>query len=372
MKAKLLIGLAVAGIVAALVSAYFSGYRKPPLPPVFTPARNPYTKGIYANGIIESYQSNGENINIFPEVAGTVTKILVADGATVSQGTPLLVLDYSVQKAVVAQEKAQAEAALAALRQLKAEPRKEVLAVSKAQVDVAAANLKTNEDQLSKLKKSFALDPHSVSRNQLDNAVNAAKVSRADLEVARKQYQLTKAGAWIYDIQKQQQQYEALLKTYESGKALLAKYIIRAPVNGVILAVNTAVGSFISTQGTYETYTRGFGPVIVMARAEPYYQVRCYIDEILIPKLPSPSRMKARMYVRGTGTSVPLQFVRTQPYVIPKIELSDERTERVDVRVLPVVFRFKPPKGMHVYPGQLVDVYLEAKNGEPANRKRSP
>ena len=42
-----------------------------PLPPAFNPAANPYAKGIYANGIIESDQAHGENINIYPEVAGT-------------------------------------------------------------------------------------------------------------------------------------------------------------------------------------------------------------------------------------------------------------------------------------------------------------
>ena len=363
MRAKLLLLLAVAGILAGLASAYFYGARQPSLAPVFPPAQNPYSKGIYANGIIESYQSNGANINIFPEVLGTITQVLVAEGAAVAQGTPLLLMDDSIQRAVVEQQKAQAEAALALLQELKAQPRKEVLEVSKAQVEAAAANLKTSQDQLSKLKKSFELDPQSVSRDQLDNAENAAKVAKANLETAQKQYEQTRAGTWIYDIQNQQHQYEALTKTYESGKALLAKYTIRAPVDGVILAVNATAGSFISTQGTYGTYTQGFDPVIVMAQSDPHFQVRCFIDEILITKLSSPSQMKARMYLRGTDISMPLEFVRVQPYVTPKIELSNQRTERVDVRVLPVVFRFEPPKETHVYPGQLVDVYLEAKNG---------
>ncbi len=173
----------------------------------------------------------------------------------------------------------------------------------------------------------------------MDNAENALKSANANLETAKKQYELTKAGAWVYDIKNQQYQFEALTKAYESGKALLAKYTLRAPVDGVVLAVNTSTGSYISTQGAYGTYTEGFGPVIVMAQADPCYQVRCLIDEILIPKLPAASQMSARMFLRGTDTSIPLEFVRTQPYVTPKIELSDQRTERVKVRVLPVVFR---------------------------------
>ncbi|MEW6317506.1 MAG: efflux RND transporter periplasmic adaptor subunit, partial [Pseudomonadota bacterium] len=77
-----------------------------------------------------------------------------------------------------------------------------------------------------------------------------------------------------------------------------------------------------------------------------------------VHRLP-PGTVQARMFVRGTDVSVPLEFVRVQPYVSPKIQLSDQRAERVDVRVLPLLFRFKQPDKLAVYPGQLVDVYLQ-------------
>jgi HlyD family secretion protein len=44
--------------------------------------------------------------------------------------------------------------------------------------------------------------------------------------------------------------------------------------------------------------------------------------------------------------------------VSPKIELSDQREERVDVRVLPIIFTFEKPKDVSLYPGQLVDIYI--------------
>lgn len=361
MKNRWLFVLAIVGLVGGLASAYIYGVQKRALPPAFTPALNPYAKGIYANGIIESYQSNGANINIFPEVPGTITKILAAEGQMVQKGNPLVLLDDSVQRATVEQQKSQATAALALLRQLKAQPRVENLRVSKAQMEYAAAQLKTSQDTLNKLRKSNQMNPKSVSKDQLDTAENTANANKANLAVARRQYELTKAGAWIYDIQNQQHQYEALTKTYESGAALLAKYTIRAPVAGVVLAVNTAAGNFTSTQGAYNTYTQGYDPVVVMGPPQEYLEVRCYIDEILIPRMPLPEQMHAQMQIRGTNTRVPLEFERVQPYVSPKIELSNQRTERVDVRVLPVLFRFKPPQGMRVYPGQLVDVYVETK-----------
>ena len=86
--------------------------------------------------------------------------------------------------------------------------------------------------------------------------------------------------------------------------------------------------------------------------------IRCYVDEVLLQRLPSESEMNAYMFIRGSNIKVPLKMVRFQPNVSPKIELSNQRTERVDVRVLPVIFSFEKPKDVTIYPGQLVDVYI--------------
>ncbi len=361
MRNKILFSLSVMGILAGLVSAYLYGVEKKPLPPVFQPAPNPFVRGIYANGIIESYQTNGANINLYPEVSGRVVKILVAQGDSVRRGTPLIMMDDSVQRNTTEQQKSQAEAALALLEELRAQPRREVLEVSISQLELAKANLKTSQDQLDKQKMSYELDPKSVSKETLDNAINAVKVANANLDVAQKQLDLTKAGAWIYDIRNQEGQYIALSKAFVASSALLDKYSIKAPVDGVILSINSSVGGYISPQGTYDTYTQGFDPILVMGRSETDLNVRCYIDEILIPRLPQPSQMKARMFIRGTNISIPLEYMQMQPYVTPKIELSNQRTERVDVRVLPVIFKFKRPTDVNIYPGMLVDVYIGAK-----------
>jgi HlyD family secretion protein len=359
-KNKLIFILALAGIVAGLASAHFYAIQEKPQPPLSSPAKNPYAKGLYSTGIVESYQPAGENVNIFPEVSGTITEVLTSEGTAVRKGMPLIRIDDSVQKAVVAQQKAQADAALALLEQLKAQPRKETLAVAAAQVEAAAANLKTSRSQFEKVNRSYTLDAKSVSRQQVDDAENTLKSAQANVDVAQKQYELTLAGAWSYDIRNQQHQCQALLQAYESAKSLLRKYTILAPIDGTIISIKAVAGSFVSAQGIYGTYTQGYNPVITMRSAATHLAVRCYIDEILIPRLPPLSELKAKMFVRGTNVSIPLEFTRIQPYVTPKIELSDQRTERVDVRVLPLLFRFTPPQNMNIYPGQLVDVYVEA------------
>jgi HlyD family secretion protein len=40
----------------------------------------------------------------------------------------------------------------------------------------------------------------------------------------------------------------------------------------------------------------------------------------------------------------------------------------VDVRVLPVVLRFRRPEGISLYPGQLVDVYIGESEGNQAKQ----
>jgi HlyD family secretion protein len=361
MRNKVIFALVVLGALGASASAYVYAVPSKPLSPVFNPAPNPYAHGIYANGIVESYQANGENISIYPEVAGSIVRILVAEGQPVTQGTPLVQIDDTVQRATADQQKSQADAAQALLEELHAQPRKENLEVAHAQVEMAQATLKTAEDTLDKQQRSYKLAPESVSKDALDNAVNAQKVAAANLDVVTRQYELTKAGAWVFDVRNQEKQAEALDKAHAASSALLAKYTIKAPSDGVVMSVNATVGSYVSPQGAYDTYTQGFDAVVVMGTSKATLAVRCYIDEILIPRLPPADKLEAQMFIRGTNTKIPLVFVRMQPYVSPKIQLSNARQEKVDLRVLPVIFRFEPPSGVQVFPGELVDVYVGEK-----------
>ena len=262
MKNKMVFIISFIGALSGIAAAILSGITEPTLPPAFNPAASPYPSAIYAEGIVESAQTSGENINIYPEVAGTVKEILVSEGQQVKAGQPLLRIDDSIQRATAEQQGSSAEAAAALLRELKAQPRKENLDVADAQVVAAEATLKTAQDTLQKEQAAYEIDPRSVSKDALDSALNAAAVAKANLIVAKKQDDLTKAGAWIYDIQNQERQQHALAKAYAASSALLAKYTLRAPRDGVVLAINTIVGNYVSPQGSYDAYTQGADPVI--------------------------------------------------------------------------------------------------------------
>lgn len=356
MKLKLLFILAFIGVLASGVAVRFFSVQRSSSPPLHQPPSDPYANGIYAEGIVESEQTSGENINLFPDVSGTVRDVYVREGQYVRRGTPLLLIDDSVQRATTEQLLAQAQAADRLLEELKAEPRKQNLEIAVAQVQAAEATLKSAEDTLGYEEASYRIGVST--RQSLDSALDAAATAKANVEVAEKQYVLTKAGAWNYDIRNQEGQYAALEASYRSSRALLSRYTLRAPRDCIVLSINTVAGSYISAQGAYDSYTQGFDPVFVMGSSESSLAVRCYVDEILIPRLPPPSKIKAQMLIRGADVTIPLKYIRTEPYVSPKIELSDQRLERVDVRDLPVIFRFMKPKGVNLYAGELVDVFI--------------
>ena len=288
---KIIFTIAIIGILAGLVAAYIFGTERKAQPPVFKPVSNPFDSAIYANGMIESDLPSGENINIFPEVSGPITQVLVHEGQQVSAGTPLFTIDDSVQRA---------------------------------NMELAAANLKVASDQYDKRRASYDADPKSVSKDVLDTAEDAVIQAAAALKAAT---------------------------------ALLQYYSVKAPIDGVVLAVNATVGGYVSSQGDYDTYTELFDPLVIMSGPQDYMDVRCYVDEILVSRLPSHWHIQAQMQITGTDIKVPLEFVRVQPYISPKIELSNEKQEQVDLRVLPVIFRFEK-KDAPVYPGQMVDVFI--------------
>ena len=62
-------------------------------------------------------------------------------------------------------------------------------------------------------------------------------------------------------------------------------------------------------------------------------------------------------------------MLRIEPLAEPKVSLSGNTTERVDTRVLEVIFEVTEKGDAPLYPGQLVDVFIE---GQPAPSPAPP
>ena len=61
----------------------------------------------------------------------------------------------------------------------------------------------------------------------------------------------------------------------------------------------------------------------------------------------------------------PLKFVRFEPYVVPKKSLTADSTERVDTRVLQVIFSFQRDD-LPIFAGQQMDVFIDAGRDLPS------
>lgn len=74
-------------------------------------------------------------------------------------------------------------------------------------------------------------------------------------------------------------------------------------------------------------------------------------------------------YLRGNkNIKTPLTFARFEPDVVPKKSLTGDSTDRVDTRVLQVVFSFEHGD-LPIYVGQQMDVFIDTP--EPPQNERA-
>jgi hypothetical protein len=86
--------------------------------------------------------------------------------------------------------------------------------------------------------------------------------------------------------------------------------------------------------------------------------VRVDIDEHDIPRFRPGA--PARAMLRGNpGVEFPLTFVRVEPYVVPKKSLTGDNSERVDTRVLQVIYSVDSSTS-NLYVGQQMDAFIDA------------
>ena len=133
-------------------------------------------------------------------------------------------------------------------------------------------------------------------------------------------------------------------------------------MSGQILQVNVRPGEFAAA-------AKNSTPLMVIGNIKRLH-VRVDIDENDAWRFHAGER--ARAYVRGNrDLSTDLVFNSVEPYVRPKTSLTGASNERVDTRVLQVLFSFS--KGaMPVFVGQQVEVFIHAPGRAPAPAVSSP
>jgi RND family efflux transporter MFP subunit len=271
------------------------------------PAPKPYTHAVSAAGILEALS---ENVAIGVPQPGLVTSLEVKVNDQVKTGDVLFLLDD---------------------RDLRAQE-----ISTKAKLEVARANIAVNEAELAKVEARYArfssvTDKRAVSRDDLENLKRDVEVAKAKITAARAE--LAATGSEL-----------------KSLSLLIERLSVRAPRDGTVIQVNIRAGEYAATAPK--------NPAMIIGETDRL-QVRADVDEQNATRI-RPGQ-KARASLKGDpSVTFPLEFVRVEPYIIPKVSLTGAGTERVDTRVLQVIFSLERPENPPIYVGQQVDVFIEA------------
>jgi HlyD family secretion protein len=315
--------------------------------PLVEPPRSPFAKTVAGAGIVEprSDASSTANITVGSELAGVVTALRVKVGSKVQAGDPLFELDDRQLKAELVYREANLAAAKAQLLRLQEMPRLEEVPPSEAKLQEAESNVKLQADQLARADKLVA--SHSIGEEDWVARKQGLAAAQAQLAQAKANLALLKAGAWEADKAVARTAVAQAEAQVTQTRTDLDRRIVRAPVAATVLQVNLRLGEFVGTPPNQ--------PLIVLGDLDVLH-VRVDIDENDIHRFRP--NMKAVAKLRGDPSrEFPLQFVRVEPYVIPKKSLTGDNTERVDTRVLQAIYAIDP-KGTPLYVGQQMDVFL--------------
>jgi HlyD family secretion protein len=285
----------------AVIGLFFAGslvmrLRADLTEPVQPPPVAPATKP-FGSGIAASglVEAENENTSVGVPLSGLVTAVHVHVWDRVVAGQPLLQLDD---------------------RELQA-----ALLTQRATIEVAAATLAKALAPLARIK---ALHQTGVaSDDDFDSRRNDVAIAEAQLRAA-----------------------EAVAQQTE---AMISRLTLRAPIAGTILQVNIRPGEF--------AHALSGSPVLVLGNIDRM-QVRADVDEQIAPRVRAGKR--AVGYLKGDTTRpINLDFVRIEPFIIPKRSLTGASIERVDTRVLQIIYRFAVDPDRPVYVGQQLDLYIE-------------
>jgi multidrug efflux pump subunit AcrA (membrane-fusion protein) len=317
---------------------------RPQTEPVVAPARSPFKNVVAGAGLVEP---RSENIKVAAVVPGTVMEVNVAVGDEVYEGAVLFRLDDRQRRADLAVQEAQLAEATATLQRWEQLPRPEDVPPSEARVKQLEANLALRRDQLQRTRtlvgQKILTDQDLIDREQ-NFAATQAELTQAQAEDAK-----LKAGAWEADLAMQRALVARSRQYVEQAKVELDRLIVRSPIRGTVLKVDVRPGEYVGTPPGQ--------PLIILGDIDVLH-VRVDIDEQDLPRFQR--GLPGRGFVRGDAEHpLQLSFVRVEPYAEPKRSLTGAGSERIDTRVLQVIYAVEP-SGRTVYVGQQIDVFLDS------------
>jgi HlyD family secretion protein len=255
-------------------------------------------------------QPSSELVAISSPVPGVMKAVLVAVGDQVKTGQILFVVDD---------------------REVQADLAARATAVSLSKQNIASAEVDLAEKTAALNLYESIGDKRAMIEDELTKRRFAVKSSVARLAVAR---------ATLSQSQAQ----------LEQARVAVNLRTVRAPKDATVLQIKIRTGEFAPATQLTE-------PLITLGTTSPLH-VKIDIDEADIGRVSLGNA--ATVTPRGLANqSVQARFVRVEPLVVPKRSLTNSASERVDTRVLQVVFQL-PDNIAGFFVGQQVDAFVPA------------
>jgi HlyD family secretion protein len=298
-------------------------------------------------GAVGLVEASSENIAVSLPVPGMVTAVYVKAGDRVAKGQRLFSLDDRDVRAELVLRESNLALAKARLAKLEASPRPEEVPPAEARVKEAEAQLSDVQVQLDLMES--VRDKRAIRAEDLERRRRAVQLSNANLEEARAALRLLQAGTWSKDVDVAKAEVLQAQSQVERVRADLQRLTVSAPIAGEILQCKVRPGEYAAA-----------GPLaqaLILLGTVDQLNVRAEVDERDASRVKQGADVVAS--VRGDAQRrLTLHFVRFEPFVVPKKNLTGDSSERVDTRVLQVIYSLD--KGASVLPGQQMDVFIEA------------
>ncbi len=311
--------IAAALVVLTIVNiGMLRGGESPPDPPSAqkpSPARDL----VAGPGLVEPIS---EELRVLAQIGGRLDRVLVDEGDRVTSGQVLAVIDDRDYRARVFSTEAELALRQAELRRVRngarPEERKEAAALL-AEAEAVLRNARTDRERRERL-----LSERVISRADADDAQRAEQVASARVEAARQRLEVMMAGAREEDLARADAAVDLARGRLEDARAQLAKTVIRAPFDGIVLRRYRQKGESASTE---------FDSPIVTIGDDRVRRVRVDVDEADVAGIATGQRAWVTADAFG-DRRFPGRVTRVGKLLGRKNLRTDEPTERLDTKVL--------------------------------------
>jgi len=286
-----------------------------------------------------------------PTVPGRVVEAPVHENEVVRQGTVLLRLDDAAARAQVGECASAVEVATAQLNLARAAPRQHELRLVEQKAAVAAADhelaaarlLASGQEDLVRLKV--------MNQREADASQEQIKRLEAATDAARAKLDALALHDPAQDVRRAEAELHARQYVLERARHALAEHSLRAPVDGVIVRVQTSPGATIAPQSPQ--------PAFLLGPDQPHV-VRAEVDQEVAGRVAVGQAADIVDDDASAGPTWTGQVIRVAEWFAPRRTILPDAPAFQDVRTLECIVSVddgQPPLRL----GQRVRVRLYSK-----------